>query len=131
MVSRTGAAAKDILATIGETPLVRLQSCVPESGAEIWLKLEYFNPTGSMKDRMGLSMIEGAERDTTGVSRLRCRFSSGYSCSTLAIWVRRTRSSNVAPFWEAADEEFPRSFGCLPRSFKQEPTEGWRVLGAG
>jgi cysteine synthase A len=63
MVSRTGAAAKDILATIGETPLVRLQSCVPESGAEIWLKLEYFNPTGSMKDRMGLSMIEGAERD--------------------------------------------------------------------
>jgi cysteine synthase A len=63
MVSRTGAAAKDILATIGETPLVRLRSCVPGSGAAIWLKLEYLNPTGSMKDRMGLSMIEGAERD--------------------------------------------------------------------
>jgi len=53
----------DILATIGNTPLVRLRRCVPGSGAEIWLKLEYFNPTGSMKDRMGLSMIEGAERD--------------------------------------------------------------------
>jgi cysteine synthase len=36
---------------------------VPENGAEIWLKLEYFNPTGSMKDRMALAMIEGAERD--------------------------------------------------------------------
>jgi cysteine synthase A len=52
-----------ILRTIGDTPLVRLQRIVPESGAEIWVKLEYRNPTGSMKDRMGLSMIEGAERD--------------------------------------------------------------------
>lgn len=52
-----------ILATIGNTPLVRLQRIVPASGTEIWVKLEYRNPTGSMKDRMGLSMIEGAERD--------------------------------------------------------------------
>ena len=52
-----------ILETIGNTPLVRLRRIEPRSGAEIWLKLEYFNPTGSMKDRMALSMIEGAERD--------------------------------------------------------------------
>jgi cysteine synthase A len=52
-----------VLGTIGGTPLVRLQRIVPESGAEIWVKLEYRNPTGSMKDRMALSMIEGAERD--------------------------------------------------------------------
>jgi cysteine synthase A len=52
-----------ILATIGDTPLVKLHRIVPKSGAEIWVKLEYRNPTGSMKDRMGLSMIEGAERD--------------------------------------------------------------------
>lgn len=57
MVPRSAAAAKNILSTIGETPLVRLRSCVPESGAEIWLKLDYFNPTGSMKDRMGLSDV--------------------------------------------------------------------------
>jgi cysteine synthase A len=36
---------------------------VPPNGAELWVKLEYRNPTGSMKDRMALSMIEGAERD--------------------------------------------------------------------
>jgi cysteine synthase len=42
---------------------VRLRRCVPENGAELWLKLEYENPTGSMKDRMALAMIEGAERD--------------------------------------------------------------------
>lgn len=52
-----------ILDAIGNTPLVRLQRCVPKNGAELWLKLEYLNPTGSMKDRMALAMIEGAERD--------------------------------------------------------------------
>ena len=56
-------AGEGILDAIGDTPLVRLQRIVPASGAEIWVKLEYRNPTGSMKDRMGLSMIEGAERD--------------------------------------------------------------------
>jgi cysteine synthase A len=56
-------AGEGILDTIGDTPLVRLQRVAPKSGAEIWVKLEYRNPTGSMKDRMGLSMIEGAERD--------------------------------------------------------------------
>jgi cysteine synthase A len=52
-----------ILAAIGDTPLVRLRRCAPPNGAELWLKLEYRNPTGSMKDRMALAMIEGAERD--------------------------------------------------------------------
>ncbi len=52
-----------ILDTIGNTPLVRVERCAPPNGAELWLKLEYRNPTGSMKDRMALAMIEGAERD--------------------------------------------------------------------
>jgi len=52
-----------ILDAIGNTPLVRLRSCAPPNGAELWVKLEYANPTGSMKDRMALAMIEGAERD--------------------------------------------------------------------
>jgi cysteine synthase len=56
-------AGTSILGAIGNTPLVRLQSCAPRNGAEVWLKLEYTNPTGSMKDRMALAMIEGAERD--------------------------------------------------------------------
>jgi len=55
--------ADTVLSTIGNTPLVRLRRLVPENGAELWVKLEYLNPTGSMKDRMALSMIEGAERD--------------------------------------------------------------------
>jgi cysteine synthase len=53
----------NILEAIGNTPLVKLQHLVPEGSADILVKLEYRNPTGSMKDRMALSMIEGAERD--------------------------------------------------------------------
>jgi cysteine synthase A len=52
-----------ILSAIGDTPPVRLRALAPENGAEVWVKLEYLNPTGSMKDRMALAMIEGAERD--------------------------------------------------------------------
>src|SRR6266536_6650399 len=54
---------ESILDAIGNTPLVRLGSCAPANGAELWLKLEYCNPSGSMKDRMALAMIEGAEHD--------------------------------------------------------------------
>jgi cysteine synthase len=54
---------KSILEAIGDTPVVRLRRCSPANGAELWLKLENRNPTGSMKDRMALAMIEGAERD--------------------------------------------------------------------
>jgi cysteine synthase A len=52
-----------VLDAIGNTPLVRLRRCAPVNGAELWLKLENTNPSGSMKDRMALAMIEGAERD--------------------------------------------------------------------
>jgi cysteine synthase len=51
-----------MLGAIGNTPIVGL-SRLPERGsAEIWVKLESYNPTGSYKDRMALAMIEGAER---------------------------------------------------------------------
>src|SRR3954447_13458156 len=52
-----------ILDAIGNTPLVRLRSLLPANGVELWVKLEHLNPSGSMKDRMALAMIEGAERD--------------------------------------------------------------------
>ena len=53
----------DILSRIGGTTLLPLRRVVPANGARILLKLESENPTGSMKDRMSLAMIEAAERD--------------------------------------------------------------------
>ncbi|KAH8881767.1 cysteine synthase [Thozetella sp. PMI_491] len=53
----------NILNTIGNTPLVELHHVIPTNGARIFLKVECQNPTGSMKDRMALAMIEAAEAD--------------------------------------------------------------------
>ena len=50
------------LGAIGDTPVVRLDRLTEPGMAEVWVKLESANPTGSYKDRMALAMIEGAER---------------------------------------------------------------------
>ncbi|MGO4843594.1 pyridoxal-phosphate dependent enzyme, partial [Rhizobiaceae sp. 2RAB30] len=52
-----------ILEAIGDTSLMALRRIVPKNGARVLLKLESENPTGSMKDRMALAMIEAAEAD--------------------------------------------------------------------
>jgi cysteine synthase A len=53
----------DILRAIGNTSMVRLQKVPPSDGAELFVKLEWENPTGSMKDRMALAAISRAEAD--------------------------------------------------------------------
>jgi cysteine synthase len=50
------------LGAIGNTPIARLEALVEPGMAEVWVKLESANPTGSYKDRMALAMIEGGER---------------------------------------------------------------------
>src|SRR5690242_17597137 len=54
----SGASALD---AIGNTPVVRLRRVVPRGAAQVWVKLEGDNPTGSYKDRMARALIEGAE----------------------------------------------------------------------
>lgn len=53
----------DITKTIGQTPLVQMQRIGKDLPGKLLLKLEFFNPLGSVKDRIGLAMIEQAERD--------------------------------------------------------------------
>jgi cysteine synthase A len=52
-----------IIDTIGGTPLVRINRLIPPGQATVLAKCEFFNPLGSVKDRIGLAMIEAAERD--------------------------------------------------------------------
>jgi cysteine synthase A len=58
----------DVLAAIGNTSLVRLRRVVPPGCADVFVKLEWENPTGSMKDRMALAVIARAEADGRLVS---------------------------------------------------------------
>ena len=53
----------DIGNTVGNTPLVRLSKMARSLEADIIAKLEFFNPLGSVKDRIGVAMIEAAERE--------------------------------------------------------------------
>ncbi len=55
--------ANDITELVGHTPLVRIRRLAADSGAEILAKLEYFNPAHSVKDRIGVAMVDAAQRD--------------------------------------------------------------------
>jgi len=54
--------AESIIDLVGQTPMVRLLRLEPEGGAEIWAKLEYLNPGGSIKDRAAMGIVLDAER---------------------------------------------------------------------
>jgi cysteine synthase len=53
--------ANSVAELVGQTPIVKLNRLVDENSAEVYLKLEYFNPGSSVKDRIALAMIESAE----------------------------------------------------------------------
>jgi cysteine synthase A len=80
------AVTDSVLETIGRTPVVRLSRLPPAGSADVFVKLEYFNPTGSYKDRMALAMIEGAE--ASGALRPGMRvieYTGGSTGSSLAM----------------------------------------------
>ncbi len=62
-MNAAGRTRSSVLDAIGDTPLLELRRIVPEGHARILIKLESANPTGSMKDRMALAMVEAAEAD--------------------------------------------------------------------
>ena len=102
-----------MLSAIGNTPLVRLARIVPKGSGDVWVKLEYYNPTGSYKDRMALSMIERAERrgdlkpgmtvveytgGSTGISLALVCAVKGYRCRIVcndAVALEKRRSMEV------------------------------------
>ncbi len=74
------------IAAIGNTPAVRLSRLAGEDRAEVWVKLEAANPTGSYKDRMALAMIEAAEADgRLRPGQLVVEYTGGSTGSSLAF----------------------------------------------
>jgi cysteine synthase A len=62
-VLRVTSAHANIADLVGRTPVVRLRLAPPDSGVDLFAKLEAFNPGGSVKDRIGVAMIDAAERE--------------------------------------------------------------------
>jgi cysteine synthase len=74
------------IAAIGGTPVVRLAQLPGEGSAEVWVKMEAANPTGSYKDRMALAMIEAAEADgRLRPGQLVVEYTGGSTGSSLAF----------------------------------------------
>jgi cysteine synthase A len=74
------------LSAIGNTPLVRLRKVVPEGAAEVWVKLEGGNPTGSYKDRMAVSVLTAAlERGDVSPGDTVVEFTGGSTGTALAF----------------------------------------------
>ena len=120
--------ANSILAAIGNTPAVRLRKVVAPESAEVIVKLEYYNPTGSYKDRMALAMIEGAE--VRGVLKPGMRvveYTGGSTGSSLAM----VCAVKEYPFIAVSSDAFAKEKLETMRAFGAEvlvvPSEGGAI----
>lgn len=115
--------------TIGNTPLVPLQRLTRDVRARILVKLEYFNPTGSYKDRMALAMIEEAERRgqiTPGRTTI-VEYTGGSTGSSLAFVcaVKGYRLKIVTS--DAFSEEKIRTMTSMGAEVVIEPSVGGKI----
>ena len=125
------AVADGVLRTIGHTPVVQLKRLAPAGGADVFVKLEYFNPTGSYKDRMALAMIEGAE--ARGALRPGMRvieYTGGSTGSSLAM-VCAVKGYPFAPLSsDAFAQEKIRTMEAFGAKVEIIPSDGGRVTPA-
>lgn len=133
----------DILQCIGNTSLVALRHIVPASGARILLKLESENPTGSMKDRMALAMVEAAERDgrlardgfvveytggSTGVSLSLVCAAKGYPLHIVSSDAFAQEKLDYMRILGATLHVVPSDSGRMTEKLTRDMIEGARVI---
>jgi cysteine synthase len=117
-----------VLHAIGRTPVMRLRSVVPSGAADVIVKLEFYNPTGSYKDRMALAMIEGAEK--RGALRPGMRvveFTGGSTGSSLAMVCAVKGYKLVLLSSDAFADEKLRTMRALGADLRIVPSEGGKV----
>jgi cystathionine beta-synthase len=138
-----------MLELVGATPIVRLTKLSPRGGAEILAKLEYLNPGGSVKDRIGLPMIEAAEREgklrpggtiveptsgNTGVGLAIAAAIKGYRCifvmpdkmSQEKISLLRAYGAEVVITPTAVDHDSPESYYSVSDRLAEEIPGGFK-----
>ena len=123
--------APSILHAIGRTPVMRLRAVVPQGAADVLVKLEFYNPTGSYKDRMALAMIEGAEK--RGVLRPGMRvveFTGGSTGSSLAMVCAVKGYKALLLSSDAFAEEKLRTMRAFGAELRIVPSDGGKVTPA-
>jgi len=138
-----------VLELVGRTPIVRLDKLSPGGGPTILAKLEYLNPGGSVKDRIGLAMIEAAERDgslkpggtiveptsgNTGVGLAIAAALKGYRCifvmpdkmSQEKISMLRAYGAEVVICPTAVEPESPESYYSVSDRLAEEIPGGFK-----
>ncbi|MCG8182378.1 pyridoxal-phosphate dependent enzyme [Tenacibaculum piscium] len=142
--------AKNILETIGNTPLVQLNSVTKEIDALVLAKVETFNPGNSIKDRMALKMIEDAEADgrlkpggtiiegtsgNTGMGLALAAIVKGYQCifvisdkqSKEKMDILRAVGAEVIVCPTNVEPEDPRSYYSVSKRLGEETPNSWYV----
>jgi len=123
--------ATSVLQAIGQTPLVRLTRVVPPGSADVVVKLELANPTGSYKDRMALAMIEGAE--ARGALRPGMRvveFTGGSTGSSLGMVCAAKGYPLVLLSSDAFAKEKLLTMAAFGADLRLVPSEGGKVTPA-
>jgi cystathionine beta-synthase len=138
-----------ILELVGSTPIVRLDKLSPRGGAQLLAKLEYLNPGGSVKDRIGLPMIEAAEREgrlrqggtiveptsgNTGVGLAIAAAIKGYRCifvmpdkmSQEKISLLRAYGAEVVITPTAVEHDSPESYYSVSDRLAEEIPGGFK-----
>ncbi len=138
-----------VLELVGRTPIVRLQRVGRETGATLLAKLEYLNPGGSVKDRIGLAMLEAAERDgklkrggtiveptsgNTGVGLAIAAALKGYRCifvmpdkmSQEKISMLRAYGAEVVITPTAVEPDSPESYYSVSSRLAEEIPGGYK-----
>jgi cystathionine beta-synthase len=138
-----------VLELVGATPIVRLDKLSPPGGAQILAKLEYLNPGGSVKDRIGLPMIEAAEREgklkpggtiveptsgNTGVGLAIAAAIKGYRCifvmpdkmSQEKIALLRAYGAEVVITPTAVEHDSPESYYSVSDRLAEEIPGGFK-----
>jgi cystathionine beta-synthase len=142
--------AKNILETIGNTPLVQLNSVTKEVDAMVLAKVETFNPGNSVKDRMALKMIEDAEADgrlqpggtiiegtsgNTGMGLALAAIVKGYKCifvisdkqSKEKMDILRAVGAEVVVCPTNVEPDDPRSYYSVSKRLGEETPNSWYV----
>ena len=123
--------ANSTLEAIGRTPLLRLRAVVPPDAADVIVKLEFYNPTGSYKDRMALAMIEGAERRGALKPGMRVvEYTGGSTGSSLAMVCAVKGYKVLLLSSDAFAEEKLRTMKALGAELRIVPSEGGKVTPA-